>query len=346
MSFELRSLSSDTAQGARNWAGSLSRYRETSPRRSLIEIAVTVVPLVALWMVMWLCLHVSYWLCLALAIPAAFFMVRLFLIQHDCSHDACFRRRSTNDWVGRIIGIFTLTPYDYWRRTHAIHHASVGNLDQRGIGDVATLTVAEYKAASWRGKLMYRLYRHPAVMFGAGPAYLFLIQYRLPVGLMHAGWWPWLSTMGTNAGTGLVVAAAVWWIGLGPFLMIHLPIVLLSSAIGVWLFYIQHQFEETRWSSGPDWSHAEAALHGSSHYDLPTVLRWLTANIGLHHVHHLSSRIPFYRLPEVMRDHPELHNVGRITLVQSLRCVSLVLWDEGSQRLVSFRTARDDRRLD
>ena len=338
---EISSSSSATAQGSRNLVGSLGRYRETSRPRSLIEIALTVVPLITLWVVMWLSLRVSYGLCLALAVPAAFFMVRLFMIQHDCSHDACFRHRSTNNWVGRIIGVFTLTPHDYWRRTHAIHHASVGNLDQRGIGDVATLTVAEYKAASWRRKLLYRLYRHPAVMFGAGPTYLFLIQHRLPIGLMHAGWWPWLSTMGTNAGTGLIVAAAIWWIGLVPFLMIHLPIVLISSAIGVWLFYIQHQFEETQWSSGADWSHVEAALHGSSHYDLPKVLHWLTANIGLHHVHHLSSRIPFYRLPEVMRDHPELHEVGRITLVESFRCVSLVLWDEGSQRLVSFRAARD-----
>ena len=177
-------------------------------------------------------------------------------------------------------------------------------------------------------------------MFGLGPTYLFLVQYRLPVGLMGAGWRPWLSTMGTNLGIGLVMAGLVWWIGLAPFLMIHLPVVLMSSSVGVWLFYVQHQFEETNWSAGPEWSHADAALHGSSPYDLPGVLRWLTANIGLHHVHHLGSRIPFYRLPEVMRDHPEVRDVGRITFVQSLRCVPLVLWDESSRRLVSFRTAR------
>ena len=326
--------------GAKRWAKILGGYREPSPRRSLVELAITALPFVALWAVMWLCLQVSYWLCLAVAVPAAFFMVRLFLIQHDCGHDACFRNRSTNDWVGRVIGIFTLTPYDYWRRTHAIHHASVGNLDQRGIGDVTTMTVAEYWASSRTRRFLYRLYRHPAVMFGLGPAYLFAVQYRLPVGLMRAGWRPWASTMGTNVGTALVAAGLIWLVGLGPFLMIHLPIVLISSSIGVWLFYVQHQFEDTNWAGAPEWSHAEAALHGSSHYDLPVVLRWLTANIGLHHVHHLSSRIPFYRLPQVLKDHPELHDVGRITLLGSLRCVPLVLWDEGSRRLVSFKAAR------
>ena len=328
-----------TPASAKSWVRVLARYRDPSPRRSVSEIAVTAASLVALWVSMWLCLQVSCWLSLILAPLAAAFLVRLFLIEHDCTHDACFRSRASNDWVGRVIGVFTLTPYDYWRRTHAIHHATVGNLDQRGIGDVTTLTVAEYKASSRTAKILYRLYRHPVVMFGLGPAWLFLIQYRLPVGLMTAGWRPWASTMGTNAATGLVVAGLVWWIGLAPVLLIHLPVMLIASSIGVWLFYVQHQFEDTNWSANVEWSHAEAALHGSSHYDLPPVLRWLTANIGLHHVHHLSSRIPFYRLPEVLRDHPELHSVGRITLVQSLRCVPLVLWDEGKRRLVSFRTA-------
>ena len=322
------------------WVRILASYREPSPRRSIAEIAVTAVPLVALWASMWACLQVSFWLCLAVAPIAAAFLVRLFLIEHDCSHDACFRTRASNDWVGRIIGVFTLTPYDYWRRTHAIHHATVGNLGQRGIGDVMTLTVAEYNSASRTQRLLYRIYRHPVVMFGLGPAWLFLVQYRMPVGLMTAGWRPWASTIGTNAATGLVIAGLVWWIGLVPFLMIHLPVMLIAASVGVWLFYVQHQFEETKWSTATDWVHAEAALHGSSHYDLPMPLRWLTANIGLHHVHHLSSRIPFYRLPEVLRNHPELRDCGRITLVQSLRCVPLVLWDENEHRLVSFRTAR------
>ena len=334
-------LSSDAVPtSAKSWVRILARYRDPSPRRSVAEIVVTAVPLVALWVSMWLCLQVSYWLCLAVAPFASAFLVRLFLIEHDCSHDACFRARASNDWVGRIIGVFTLTPYDYWCRTHAVHHATVGNLDQRGIGDVTTLTVAEYERASGTVRFLYRLYRHPVVMFGFGPAWLFLVQYRLPVGLMKAGWKPWASTMGTNAVTGLVIAGLVWWIGFILVLMIYLPVALIASSVGVWLFYVQHQFEETNWSAGPEWKHAEAALHGSSHYDLPAVLHWLTANIGLHHVHHLSSRIPFYRLSEVMRDYPELHDIGRITLLQSLRCVPLVLWDEGSCQLISFRAAQ------
>ena len=326
---------------AKAWVRVLAPYREPSPRRSAVEIAITVLPFLGLWASMWACLQVSYWLVLGLAPFAAAFLVRLFLIEHDCSHDACFRRRATNDWVGRAIGVFTLTPYDYWRRTHAAHHATVGNLDQRGIGDVTTLTVAEYEAASRPRRLLYRLYRHPLVMFGLGPTWLFLVQYRFPVGFMKAGWRPWASTVGTSVAAGLVGAALAWWVGLVPLLMIHAPILLLASTLGVWLFYVQHQFEETNWSATPDWAHAEAALHGSSHYDLPVALRWLTANVGLHHIHHLGSRIPFYRLPEVMRDHPELRDMGRITVVQSLRCVPLVLWDEGSRRLVSFRTARN-----
>ncbi|WP_237480735.1 fatty acid desaturase [Lichenibacterium dinghuense] len=326
---------------AKGWARALARYRQHDPHRSLFEIAVTALPLVALWAAMWLALQVSYGLCLVLAVPAAFFLVRLFLIQHDCGHDACFRARVANDWVGRVIGVVTLTPYDHWRRTHAVHHATVGNLDERGIGDVTTLTVQEYRTSSRLGRLGYRLYRHPAVMFGLGPTYLFVLRNRLPIGLMRAGWRPWLGTMGTNLATALVMAGLAWWIGLVPLLLIHGPVVVLSSTIGVWLFYVQHQFEETNWSAGPDWSHAEAALHGSSHYDLPRVLRWLTANIGLHHVHHLGSRIPFYRLPDVVRDHPELNDVGRITLTESLRCVPLVLWDEDRRRLVPFRMAWD-----
>jgi omega-6 fatty acid desaturase (delta-12 desaturase) len=325
---------------AKDWIRVLARYREPSPRRGALEIAVTAVPLVGLWAAMWAGLQVSYWLSLGLAPLAAGFLVRLFLIQHDCSHGAFFRGRVGNDWVGRAIGVFTLAPYEYWRRTHAMHHATVGNLDQRGIGDVTTLTVAEYEAASGAAKLFYRLYRHPLVMFGLGPTWLFLVQYRLPIGLMRAGWRPWASTMGTSVATGLAGVALAWWIGLVPLLMIQAPVLLLASTIGVWMFYVQHQFEETTWSAAPDWAHAEAALHGSSHYDLPFALRWLTANVGLHHVHHLGSRIPFYRLPEVMRDHPELRDVGRITLAQSLRCIPLVLWDEDSRRLVSFRTAR------
>jgi acyl-lipid omega-6 desaturase (Delta-12 desaturase) len=271
--------------------GALARYRDPKLAWSLTEIAVTFAPLVALWAAMWALMHVSYWLTLALALPAAGFLVRLFLIQHDCGHGAFFRHRALNDWVGRLCGVVTLTPYDYWKRTHATHHATAGNLDRRGLGDIVTLTVEEYLALNWRRRLRYRLYRNPLVMFGLGPTYLFLLQHRAPLGLMGEGWKPWLSTMSTNLGAAAVIALLMWLIGPAPFLLIHGPIFVLAATIGVWLFYVQHQFENTRWAHEAQWSLPEAALHGSSYYDLPMVLRWFSANIGVHHVHHLSSRI-------------------------------------------------------
>jgi len=237
--------------------------------------------------------------------------------------------------------VLTLTPYDYWKRTHAAHHANSGNLDRRGMGDIDTLTVREYQGLSWLRRLGYRMYRNPAVMFGIGPVYLFLLQHRAPVGLMRgAGWKPWASTMSTNAGAALIMGVLIWLIGIGPFLMIHGPIFLLAASMGVWLFYVQHQFDETRWAREAHWNLPEAALHGSSYYDLPVVLRWFSANIGVHHIHHLASRVPFYRLREVLRDYPELAKIGRLTLWQSLRCVNYTLWDEEAGRLISFRALR------
>ena len=331
---------------ARAWTALLAPYRQPSRSRSAFEVAVTAVPLVLLWFLMWLSLDIGYWLCLLLAVPAAGFLVRLFMIQHDCGHGAFFRHRLANDWLGRVIGVLTLTPYEYWRRTHAIHHATSGKLEHRGIGDVDTLTVREYLALSRPGRLRYRLYRHPAVMFGLGPAYMFLLRHRLPLGLMRCGWRPWISAMGTNLAIAALVAIMIWLVGLGPFLLVHLPITLLGATMGVWLFYVQHQFADTVWENNEDWNVHDAALYGSSYYELPAALRWFTANIGVHHVHHLSSRIPCYRLIRVLRDHPELTAIGRLTLVQSLRCTRLALWDETKRQLISFRQARRDRMIE
>lgn len=325
---------------ARNWGHILAEYCEPNQVRSVIEIAVTGVSFVIMWLLMWVALGLGYWLSLVLAVPCAGFLVRLFMIQHDCGHGAFFRRRAVNDWVGRIIGALTLTPYDVWRRSHAAHHGSTGSLERRGIGDVKTLTVREYIALSRWQRLGYRLYRNPVVLFGLGPAYLFILQNRLPIGLWRDGWQPWLSTMATNAMIALAMIMMMWFVGVVPFLLIHLPITLLAASIGVWLFYVQHQFEETFWANSPEWSLHEAALHGSSHYELPAILRWFTANIGVHHVHHLRSRIPYYRLPHVLQDYPELKGIGRLTLLESLSCVRLALWDENKQRLISFRDFR------
>jgi omega-6 fatty acid desaturase (delta-12 desaturase) len=213
----------------------------------------------------------------------------------------------------------------------------LGNLEQRGIGDIEILTVSEYLTLSRWGRLRYRLYRHPIVMFGVGPAYLFILRHRLPMGMMCSGWQPWLSTIATNIAIAILVAAMIRLVGIGPLLLVHLPITILAASIGVWLFYVQHQFEDTFWAHDKDWDFHEAALRGGSHYDLPGVLRWFTANIGIHHIHHLCSRIPYYRLPQVLQDHPHLAAIGRLTLFQSLRCVRMVLWDEKRRRLISLR---------
>jgi len=318
----------------------LGRHRTPDPARSIVELAITIVPLVLLWLSMWFALELSYGLCLLLSVPTAGFLVRLFMIQHDCGHGAFFRRRALNDWLGRVIGVLTLTPYDYWRHTHALHHANSGNLNRRGFGDVDTLTVREYLALSPLGRWRYRAYRHPAVLFGVAPAFLFLLQQRLPIGLMRAGWRPWLSTMATNLAIAALATLVISAVGLGPFLLVHLPITLLGATVGVWLFYVQHQFEHTYWRNERDWNLHEAALRGSSHYELPNVLRWFTANIGVHHIHHLCSRIPFYRLPATLREFPDLASNGRLTLSQSLACVGLVLWDEQRRRLISLSECR------
>ena len=315
----------------------LARYRRPNHGRSIVEIAITIGPFVLLWLLACFSLRFGYGIYLLFAVPAAGFLVRLFMIQHDCGHGSFFRHRLVNDWVGRVIGVLTLTPYDFWRRAHGMHHATSGNLDQRGIGDIDTLTVREYRALSrWR-RLGYRLYRHPAVMFGAGPVYLFVLRHRLPFGLPQEGLGPWISTMATNAAIAFIVAGMVCCVGVKPFLLVHLPITFVAGAVGMWLFFVQHQFEHTVWSKSTDWSFSGAAFYGSSHYDLPIVLRWFTANIGIHHIHHLCSRIPFYRLPIALRDHPGLVTAGRLTLAQSLACVRLVLWDETTRRLISFR---------
>jgi acyl-lipid omega-6 desaturase (Delta-12 desaturase) len=231
---------------ARNWVKVLARYRDPSLSRSIGELAVTALPLVALWAGAWAAYYVGFWwLSLLIAIPAAGFLVRLFTIQHDCGHGSFFSSKLTNDWVGRVLGVLTMTPYDFWRRTHALHHASCGNLDRRGIGDIDTLTVREYLARPWWGRLKYRLYRSPVVLFVVGPAYVFLLQQRLPVGLMRSGWRPWISTQATNVAIIAIAAGLMWLIGPQAFLLVHLPIVMLAASIGVWLFYVQHQFAET-----------------------------------------------------------------------------------------------------
>ena len=331
---------SPRALSVKQWHKVLHAYRTPNRLRSALELALTLVPFTVFWILAWASFHYGFWWGLLLTVPAAGFLLRLFMIQHDCGHGSFLAHRPSDDWIGRFIGVLTMTPYDYWRRAHAEHHASSGNLDHRGVGDISTLTVDEYRALNWRGSLGYRLYRHPFVMFVIGPIWLFIFKQRLPVGMMRSGAMPWLSTMLTNLAIAIAAAILIWLMGPVAFFAVHLPVVVMAGAAGIWLFFVQHQFEETTWSREPGWDFGEAALHGSSNYVLPRPLAWLTGHIGIHHVHHLASRVPYYRLPEVLRDHPELAEIGKIGFWESLKCVRYALWDEASRRMVSFRQAR------
>ncbi len=287
---------------------------------------------------MWLTLDVGYWLTLLLALPAAAFLIRLFVIQHDCGHRSYFGSSLTNDLVGRGLSILTLTPYDYWRSTHAAHHATSGNLDRRGVGDILTLTVREYRALSPRRRRLYRLYRNPIVLFALVPTFLFVVLRRLPIEAPARRRGALISILSHNLALAGLVAGMIALIGPLDFLKIQAPITVIASTIGVWLFFVQHQYERGYWRAQRDWVFEEAALHGSSYLVLPKPLQWLTANIGLHHVHHLSSRIPNYRLQQCIDRFPDLgREARRLDLRGSLKCAALALWCEDSGRLIRFQ---------
>lgn len=328
------------AAEARSLAARLRAFAVPDRKRSVAQLLTTGAAFCALWVGMWLAMEHAYWLTLLLGIPAAAFMVRLFVIQHDCGHGSFFRSALANNMVGRILGVITLTPYDYWRRAHAAHHATSGNLDRRGIGDINTLTVAEYRGLGRWGRFAYRFYRHPLVMFGLGPVYLFVLKHRLPLDLPLARREMWLSVLATNLAIAATMTALMLAVGPIGLLKIQAPMILLASSLGVWMFFVQHQFQDAHWRRDGAWNVQVAALRGSSHYLLPGVLRWLTANIGLHHVHHLCSRIPNYHLQDCVGQIHELAAHARcLTLLESFRCARLALWDEERGRMVRFRDA-------
>lgn len=309
-----------------------------------MEFGLSVALLMTSLALAWWSLEHDQWIGALLVLPAAFGLVRLFIVQHDCGHGAFFRSGLANDWLGRAIGVLTLTAYDVWRRTHAAHHSTCGNLDRRGMGDVVTLTVGEYLARGRLRRLRYRIYRNPMVLFLFAPFFLFFVGYRIPVGLLGGGFWPWASSMATNAAIAVLAVMIILVFGASLYLL-YLSAMTIAATIGIWLFYVQHQFEHTFWQRDQMWDFHEAALHGSSHYDLPRLLHWLTGNIGIHHIHHLNSRIPFYRLPKVVQEFPEFGKIGRLTFLESLGTVRLALWDAERLRLISFRQLRRDRRV-
>jgi omega-6 fatty acid desaturase (delta-12 desaturase) len=319
----------------------LESYARPSVARSLFQLFNTAIPYAALWALMLWTFDRSYLLTLLLTVPAAGLLVRLFIIQHDCGHGSFFPNRAWNDRLGGALGVLTLVPYGYWKKTHAMHHATSGDLGRRGFGDVNTLTVREYRGLSKLRRLAYRFGRNPIVLLVIGPFYQFVLKHRLPLDTPRAWKREWRSVHGTNLALLVVVVVATFTIGLKEVLMIGLPIDLIAGSAGVWLFYVQHQFEDTYWRDRPEWSFHLAALHGSSWYDLPRFLHWWSGNIGFHHIHHLSSHIPNYRLRECLRDWPVLEEAPRLTLLSSLRCARLKLWDEERRKLIGFRELRD-----
>jgi acyl-lipid omega-6 desaturase (Delta-12 desaturase) len=319
-----------------NWSARLAAFKNPDTKKSVWQLTSTGLLFVGAWTLMYLSLDVGYWLTLLLAVPTAFLLVRLFIFQHDCGHGAFFRSSRAADIVGSIIGVLTLTPYHYWKKVHAMHHATSGNLEHRGFGDIDTLTVDEYLALSRWGRIKYRVYRHPVVLFGIGAVLQFFVRHRMPTMVPREWTRERASVLWTDVGLAAFIVMMGLLIGFGQFLLVYLPLMTLSASIGVWLFYVQHQFEPTYWEHDERWVYDDAALAGSSYYRLPRLLQWATGNIGLHHVHHLNPRIPNYRLQEALGSVPELQRVTTLTLWESIRCVRLALWDERARKLVRF----------
>ncbi len=327
-------------QTSEEWRKILGPYGGADLRRSLGQILTSIVPFFLFWYAAYRALSVGYWLTLILAVPTAGFVMRLFLIQHDCGHGSFFKSQKVADLVGFWLGVLTLTPYRYWRKTHAYHHAHSGDLDFRGLGDVDTITVSEYNEKPFLGRLRYRLYRNPLVLLSVGGFFVFALKHRYPWDIPKRWKREWASVWKTNAVLLAIVVLLGLTIGLKAALMVHLPVLLVTATVGVWLFYVQHQFEDTYWNEHTDWSYFEAGLQGSSYLELPKLLQWVTASIGIHHVHHLSAQIPNYRLQKCLDENPELQRVTRITLWEGIKTLRLSLWDEDSRRLISFREAR------
>jgi omega-6 fatty acid desaturase (delta-12 desaturase) len=319
-------------------SSALEAYARPHSGRSALDVATSVVPYLALSVLMYLALDVSYLLVLALALPTGGFLVRTFIVFHDCAHGSFLSSKRANAWLGTALGLVVFESFLSWRHSHAVHHATAGDLDRRGVGDVLTLTVAEYHGSSRLRRLGYRLFRNPFVMFGLGPIYGMILYPRL----VHRSARPRIrrSVIATNLALALLVGGLCWLVGWRDYLLIQGPTALIAGSVGVWLFYVQHQFEDTYWQNAGEWSYADAALRGSSYLRLPKLLQFFTGNIGLHHVHHLSTRVPNYNLQRAHDENPVFHDVPTLSLWDGVRAVRLKLWDEERRRLVTFAEAR------
>jgi omega-6 fatty acid desaturase (delta-12 desaturase) len=329
---------SDSGANSASWRLIVAKYRRPSAGRALWQLANTAVPYALCWYLMYHALQFSWWLTIPLAILAGALLVRIFIIFHDCGHGSFFGSRRANDIVGFITGLLTFSPYHHWRWQHAIHHGTAGDLDRRGMGDIWTMTVQEYVQSSRWQQLAYRLARNPLVLFVLAPLYVFVIQQRFACRTAgrrerRSVWWMNLALLGTAALLG-------WVFEFAPYLLIQGTVLMVAGAAGVWMFYVQHQFEDAYWERGENWDYVAAALRGSSYYKLPKTLQWFSGNIGFHHIHHLSPLIPNYRLQQCHEAEPLFQQVQPITLAASLRSLALRLWDEKSKKLIGYARLR------
>lgn len=324
------------------WRDALEPYTRADRRRSLVCLLTSAVPYLLLFVLMDRSLGISYLLTLALAVPAAGFLVRTYIVFHDCAHESFLASRRANRWLGTCLGLLVFTPFECWKRALAVHHATAGDLERRGVGDLPTLTVAEYQARPWRSRLAYRLFRNPLVMFGLGPVFALVLAPRIVPRSAR----PHIkrSVMATNVALVALVGGLCWLMG-RQYLLVQIPTIMLAGATGIWLFYVQHQFEDVYWETSARWSYAEAALRGSSYLKLPKVLQFFSGNIGFHHVHHLGARIPNYNLQRAHVENPIFHDVPILSLTDGMRAVRLKLHDQRSGRMVSFAQARAGSRV-
>lgn len=320
------------------WRECLAPYTQPRVGRGVLDLATSVVPYLALTAAAYALLHVSYLFALAFAVPTAGFLVRTFIVFHDCTHGSFFRSRTANKWVGVVCGVIVFMPFHSWRHEHAVHHATAGDLDHRGMGDIDTLTVGEYIARSRPRRLEYRLMRNPFVMLVLGPLWAMILEPRLVPGWARRRFWR--EIVATDVALVAVIGALCALVGWKAVLLVQLPPAMLAGAAGIWLFYVQHQFEDVYWQRHDGWSYPASALRGSSYLKLPKVLQFFTGNIGLHHVHHLSPRVPNYNLQRAHDDNPVFHDVPTLNLWDGIRTLRLKLYDEQRGRLVSFSAAK------
>jgi omega-6 fatty acid desaturase (delta-12 desaturase) len=323
------------------WQAVVAKYAFPSTLRSIWQVLNSVVPFIGLWYVMVRSLEIGYWLTLLLAVPTAGFMVRTFIIFHDCTHGSFFKSIKANDRLGLMLGVLVVTPYYAWKHDHAIHHATAGDLDRRGVGDVLTLTVAEYIALPWWKKIGYRIMRNPLILFTVGSFIVFAFTHRFPG--ERSGKRERSSVVWTNIALIAVIGWIILQIGWQALLLVEVPVLLLATSAGVWLFYVQHNFDGTYWERHDKWEFFKAGVNGSSFYKLPAILNWFTGNIGFHHIHHLSPRIPNYKLPECYKENP-IFQVKPLTIGRSMRSLFFRLWDEERRMMVGFEALKHYRR--